>query len=283
MAGDWIKMRVDLVDDPSVVWMAEQLGMPEPCVVGYLHTIWSWASRQCDAGSVTGVTMSALQRITRCDRVPELMVRIGWLEVLEIDGMPVLRFPNWERHNSQSAKQRALTQSRMKRYRGKSCNDPVTPDASPEQEQEQEVLAPAHGPRTRAREEVDQKRGGGTTRKKAHRTPVTIDAIADRALGIFQACRYRGDDGGNLWGVAALMETGIGDLSEHEVASACQGAALNGRNKAAHFFACLSETLEKRGENLTELLRRVAIVPEWPKTKLYHTNLAGDDGCKRDA
>lgn len=280
MAGDWIKMRVDLVDDPSVVWMAEQLGMPEPCVVGYLHTIWSWASRQCDAGSVTGVTLSALQRITHCERVAELMVKVGWLEVLEIDGMPVLRFPNWERHNSQSAKQRALTQSRVKRYRGKTCNAPVTPDASPEQEQEH-ALAPAHahGPRTRTRtrEDMDQKWGKGKTRKKAKRTSVNIEVIADRALGIFQSCRYRGDDGGNLWGVAALMETGIGDLSEDEVASACQGAALNGHDKAAHFFACLSETLEKRGENLTELLRRVVIVPEWPKTKLYHTDSAGDD------
>jgi hypothetical protein len=104
---------------------------------------------------------------------------------------------------------------------------------------------------------------------KSHRmrTAVTVEEIADRAAGIFDACRYRGDDGGNLWGVAALMETEIGDLSEAEVFSACQGAALNGKDKPAHFYACLSESLAKRGEDLTQLLRRVNITPAWPKTK----------------
>lgn len=266
MAGDWIKMRVDLVDDPSVVWMAEQLGMPEPCVVGYLHTIWSWASRQCDAGSVTGVTLSALQRITRCERVPELMVQIGWLEVLEIDGMPVLRFPNWERHNSQSAKQRALTQSRMKRHRDKLCDDPVTPSASPEQEQEKSKKYMVHG-----KQGVDQKDG---ERKKTKRTVVQEEDAAQMAQAIFNTCQYAGKDGGNLWGVAALYESRIGDLSEGEIFSAARGAALNGVDKPAHFFASLDESLHKRGLDLKELLRQVTIRPRWPKSKPYQEDQA---------
>ena len=108
-----------------------------------------------------------------------------------------------------------------------------------------------------------------------------MEAIAEEAERIFRACKYDGREGGNLWGVAALLESGIGDLTEAEVFSACQGAALNGlelgafvaagalngRDKPAHFFACLAESLAKRGENLTELLRRVNILPQWPKTR----------------
>lgn len=263
-------MRLDLPEDPAVMAMAEALAIPEECVVGYLHKIWSWASRQCNGGSVTNVTLLSLERVTRCAQVPQAMAKVGWLVEREIDGVPVLDFPNWERWLSESAKKRALSTRRVQRLRAKNCNADGVTKTLPEQEQEHAPAhAHAHGPRTRTREDMDHKGGGKKTQKQPKRTPVTVEAIADRASGIFHACRYRGTDGGNLWGVAALMEAGIGDLSENEVASACQGASLNGRDKAAHFFGCLSETLEKRGENLTELLRRVTILPVWPKTKLY--------------
>jgi hypothetical protein len=255
MAGDWIKMRVDLVDDPSVIWMAEQLGLPEPCVVGYLHTIWSWASRQCNDGSVTGVTLASLQRITHCDHVADLMVKVGWLEVLENDGMTVLRFPKWERHNSQSAKQRGLTQLRVAKIRSKSCNGESVTKTLPEQEKRREEI---HGPC--GKDHIN----GGEPRKEVHR-----DDIAHIADWIFQVTKYNGREGGNLWGVAALLETGIGELSQAEVASAANGAALNGKNRAAHFYACLSESVGKRGHNLKDLISRVVIRPNWPKTKPY--------------
>ncbi len=99
------------------------------------------------------------------------------------------------------------------------------------------------------------------------RTAVTAHAIADQAAAIFDACHYSGDDGGNLWGVAALLETDIGELSESEVYSACRGAQLNGRDKPKHFFACLAESVANRGYDLTQCLRKVNILPEWPTTK----------------
>lgn len=132
MAGEWIKMRLDLADDPAVIEIADELGIDEQCVVGYLHAIWSWANRHCNDGSVTGVTLESLSRVTRCGRVPELMVQVGWLEVSEIDGKPVLHFPNWERHNSQSAKSRAVTATRVRQHRQKSGNGHSVTQALPE-------------------------------------------------------------------------------------------------------------------------------------------------------
>ncbi len=137
MAGDWIKMRLDLADDPAVMEMAEILGMTEPCVVGYLHTIWSWASRHCNAGTVTGVTLESLGRVTRCTNVPEAMHKVGWLEVLETGGRPSLQFPKWDRHNSQSAKSRALTKKRVDSHRLKKCNDDSVTKALPEKRREE--------------------------------------------------------------------------------------------------------------------------------------------------
>lgn len=120
MAGDWIPMRLDLAEDPAVVEMADLIGESEVHVVGYLHKIWSWASRHCHDGSVTGVTLVSLARLTASGNVPDAMARVGWLEAGEENGRPVLRFPHWERWMSQSAKRRVLATNRKQRSRRES-------------------------------------------------------------------------------------------------------------------------------------------------------------------
>lgn len=128
------------------------------------------------------------------------------------------------------------------------------------------ILGPnpdTHGPRS-----VDQKCGEHKTRGGAeHKTPAIVLQASDlgqAAATIFNGCGYRGNQGGNLWKVAALLESGI--VSEGEVASACRGAKLNGRDKPAHFYTCLKESLTKRGEDLGALLKGVRIEPQWPKS-----------------
>ena len=148
MAGDWIPMRLDLAEDPAVMRMAEMLGMPEPCIVGYLHTIWSWASRQCDAGSVTGVSPKSLGRVTRCETIPDAMVAVGWLEEVEIDGTPSIRFPNWERWLSQSAKSRALTARRMASKRLRDSDAASVTESSPQYSTVQESIKTPLSPLT---------------------------------------------------------------------------------------------------------------------------------------
>lgn len=100
---------------------------------------------------------------------------------------------------------------------------------------------------------------------KDSRKEVNSKDIIDYVRTIFEAADYRGSEGGNLWKVAALSHSGIGEITEAEIASACQGAKLIGRKKPAYFYKCLEETLEKRGENLKTLLSRVKIIPKWPK------------------
>lgn len=146
MAGDWIPMRLDLDEDPAVIEMAEALAIPEQCVVGYLHKIWSWASRNCNDGSVTGVTLQSLGRVTKCERVPELMAKVGWLDVSESNGRPVITFPNWERWNSQSAKRRALTARRVSKHRTEKCNAPSVTESLPEKRREENNIQPPISP-----------------------------------------------------------------------------------------------------------------------------------------
>ncbi len=121
MAGDWIKMRMDLAEDPAVMEMAERMNVREEVIVGYCHSFWSWVSRQCHADSVTGVTLVSLGRRINLPGFPELLCDVGWLEYDESGPRPVIRIPKFERHLSESAKKRANSAIRQKR-----CRDSVT-------------------------------------------------------------------------------------------------------------------------------------------------------------
>ena len=113
MAGDWIPMRLDLYEDPSVIQMATALGEREEVVVGYLHKVWSWASRQLRDGCATGVSVSTLGRATNLPGFPEVMRDAGWLSE-DSDG---ISFPNWDHWLSESAKKRLQNTQRQRQKR----------------------------------------------------------------------------------------------------------------------------------------------------------------------
>jgi len=101
MAGDWIKMRVDLADDPAVVSMASVLDMPEDEVVGKLHRLWAWADRHTTDGTAPGITSKWVDRYI-CSGFSAAMLAVGWISFPD-NGVA---FPNFDRHNGESAKRR---------------------------------------------------------------------------------------------------------------------------------------------------------------------------------
>jgi hypothetical protein len=124
MAGDWIAMRLDLYEDPAVAFMAERLGEREEVIVGFLHRVWSWASRQCHGGRVTNVTLASLGRVTSLQGFPDLMVESGWLEHgTDGNGKPYVEFPNWDRWMAESAKKRLLAAKRQSKKRHADVTD----------------------------------------------------------------------------------------------------------------------------------------------------------------
>lgn len=148
MAGDWIKMRIDLADDPSVVAIAESTGLDEFGVVGRLHKLWSWADRHSIDGNALSVTGSWLDRYVSCDGFAAAMTAAQWLRQ---DGA-TLSFPNFERHNGEPSKKRALTNKRvadhreMKRAGNATCNaesnaDSVTESVTREEKRREETTS----------------------------------------------------------------------------------------------------------------------------------------------
>lgn len=103
MAGDWIKMRVDLGDDPSVIQMASQLDASEDEVVGKLHRLWSWADRHTTDGTAPAITARWVDRYVGCPGFADAMIKAAWISFSE-DGVV---FPSFDRHNGESAKKRS--------------------------------------------------------------------------------------------------------------------------------------------------------------------------------
>ena len=129
MAGDWIPMRLDLCDDPAVLEMADILNQPEEYVVGCLHKVWSWASRNCHDGTVTGVTKMSLSRAVKLPEAVAAMLAVGWLvEGKGADGRPFVSFPKWENWLSKSAKARLQNSMNQRNARQLKALEDQTPE-----------------------------------------------------------------------------------------------------------------------------------------------------------
>ena len=131
MAGDWIKIEHVTPDKPEVIEMADRLEIDQDAVLGKLIRLWVWADEQslCDAASVTETFVDRLSRVTGFAKA---MISVGWL--VAKNGR--LTFSNFDRHNGETAKKRALTQKRAQKFRNASVTQNVTHSALPEKRRE---------------------------------------------------------------------------------------------------------------------------------------------------
>jgi hypothetical protein len=128
MAVPWIKVEVSLPDKPEVMAMASILGVDSDAVVGKLIRIWGWADTHTTNGNAAGVTNSFIDRYTHCVGFAEALRKVGWLGGRDA----AIEFPNFNRHNGQTAKSRALTKDRVDKTR-KNCNGASVTKALPDQ------------------------------------------------------------------------------------------------------------------------------------------------------
>lgn len=107
--NDWIKMRKELATDPAVSQIAAQCRLHALHVTGALYVVWCWADSNTTDGFVRGATAALVDRIAGRKGFAAAMAAAGWLflNATDVDGAVGVRFPNWERHNSSSAKARA--------------------------------------------------------------------------------------------------------------------------------------------------------------------------------
>jgi DNA replication protein DnaT len=118
--SEWIKVEHHLHEKVEVAAIAEHTGLDIDTVVGKLIKVWAWASRNCYGDGVTDVTaLRVIREISRCESFDEALIKTSWI-IVKGDK---IEFVNFDRHNSQTAKERALAGARMAKKRS---NDYVT-------------------------------------------------------------------------------------------------------------------------------------------------------------
>ncbi|MFV0673645.1 hypothetical protein [Variovorax sp. tm] len=119
MAGDWIKMRGNLWDDPRVSSLVDATNSSEAAVIGGLYWLWATADQHTENGVMPGLTLRQIDRKTGIAGLGAALVEIGWLS--EKEGGVVLE--NFTEHNGASAKRRASDAQRKANSRNLSACD----------------------------------------------------------------------------------------------------------------------------------------------------------------
>lgn len=114
MAGDWIKMRIDLQSHPKIVRILSATGADKFRTVGGLHAVWSVFDTHSADGVLHGYTPELLDHVIGWPGLSAAMIAVDWLAY---DGAETLSLPEFEEHNGQSAKRRAEDQKRKRKAR----------------------------------------------------------------------------------------------------------------------------------------------------------------------
>lgn len=113
MAGDWIKMRMDLKAHPKVVRIASALKADRLRIIGGLYSAWCLFDNYSTDGRMEGYTSEIFDEEIGLTGLAAAMISVGWLEQTT-EGLVMPRF---DAHNGQSAKRRAQDADRKREDR----------------------------------------------------------------------------------------------------------------------------------------------------------------------
>ncbi len=131
MAGDWIKVDITTPDKPEIDHIASLLNLDHDSILGKCVRIWIWADLQSVDGNALSVTESFLDRLTYCPGFASALREVGWLSGKN----GKLSIPNFDRHNGQTAKNRALTGKRVQKSRNAASVTKTLPEIEKRREE----------------------------------------------------------------------------------------------------------------------------------------------------
>lgn len=108
----WIKLTKELSSRPEVIAMSGLLSIDCFGIVGRLSDFWGWVDSNSPDGTVKFIGAAQVDDLVRTPGFAQALVHVGWLEISESG----ITLPRWDRHNSMSAKARAL-ESEAKKLR----------------------------------------------------------------------------------------------------------------------------------------------------------------------
>lgn len=179
---EWIKVEKATARKVEVIALASILGIHPDHAFGLCFRFWSWCDEALQDGHARGMTLCALDAIFGHPGFVPALVEVGWLN----DRNGALEVPNFDRHLSQSAKNRALAAERAKTSRvtrtSRAKRDAPVTKSAPEER----------------REEKRRKHNGGSSQEATitgpppptvawHQLPVTAANLEERGVVVPQS------------------------------------------------------------------------------------------------
>jgi hypothetical protein len=113
MAGDWIKVRKSLPNDPRIVRIAGALKADRFRTLGGVLSAWCLFDEHTDCGRLEGYTPELLDEVIGFPGLANAMAKADWLEI----GDGFLVAPRFEKHNGKTAKRRCQETERKRSAR----------------------------------------------------------------------------------------------------------------------------------------------------------------------
>ena len=176
MASLWIKIAHDLPDKEEIDLLAAALKIDHDAVIGKLVRFWIWADMQTVDPSAVRVTDVFIDRLTHCPGFAAALLKAGWM--VRRNGRVSL--PNFDRHNGQTAKARALTKDRVERHRNGTSVTAALHPSYQEKEKEKDSSIPA--PNSSKNPSPRVRGSGGSGFSKQTQTDLTPESLADYGL-----------------------------------------------------------------------------------------------------
>jgi hypothetical protein len=181
MAGDWIKMRIDLQTHPKVFRMVSALQADRLRIIGGLHIAWSIFDTHSDDGVLHGYSVDAMDAVIGWPGFTQAMVDVEWAAI-EDGGSLVM--PRFDEHNGASAKRRANDSERKRNDRKNNTVRNVSASDA-------DSLRTREEKRREEKKEQDQKQGAGAPAKAGKFDPLTAKPanVSDKAWADW--CQHR--------------------------------------------------------------------------------------------
>ena len=130
MAGDWIKIEKSTLRKPEVLRISEMLSIDVDHAFGLCVRFWCWCDDHLTDGNAHSVTKVTLDTLLNRSGFSEALIEVGWLQ--SRNGSIVV--PNFDRHLSQTAKNRSLTSQRVASHKKRKGNAASVSTALPIEE-----------------------------------------------------------------------------------------------------------------------------------------------------
>lgn len=179
MAGPWLKMECSTPDKPQVLAITAHLGWDDPdLTVGKLFRLWRWFDQHTIDGNAPSVTPALIDRHVGVVGFVAAVQKVGWISVSEAG----LSLPNFDDHNGESAKARALAAKRAATHRAKASDDAGSDDSERKSNGDTVTKSAPRG-RDRGREEEregsDGEAGGDKSPRPASKCPQSFEVTPE--------------------------------------------------------------------------------------------------------